>query len=187
MTIQAIFARERERYVDHLIEAKTKLEPESGPVVGELLLSINNENIPYPYRYVRVDVMCRSKDGSPQPCQVTLPIDPAFEARGFKFEEITVEIYPFTWDSIQIVVDQPIPNISQLEEWIERWLDVEDKNDPGPSNTSQAIHSFSQVENLNGWWFLTGDFGSAPTDALMEIIELIAGQGVTRVVLKSGG
>jgi len=186
MKLSQIFEQERNRYVQFLVETRTRLASESEGTVGELLLSINNEAIPYPYRYVRVDIISKGPDGLPKPGEVVIDIDEAFEAREFNFGAFAVEVYPFTWDSVQVLVNGPIKDSRQLEGWITRWLDVEDKNPPGPFGTSQAIHSFSPVESQDGWWYLTGDFGSAPAGALSEFIELLAGQGMTRIVIRGG-
>jgi len=186
MKLSQIFEQERSRYVQFLVETTARITAESKRVVGELLLSINNEAIPYPYRYVRVDIMSDGLDGLPKPAEVVVDVDEAFEARGFNFGAFAVEVYPFTWNSIQVLVNGPIKDLRQLEGWITRWLDVESENPPGPFGTSQAIHSFSQVESQDGWWYLTGDFGTAPADALSEFIELLAGQGMTRIVIRSG-
>lgn len=79
------------------METRTKIVNEAEETVGELLISIKNEAIPYPYRYLRVDVMSTSPDGLPKPYKVKIDIDPSVEAKGFNFGEFIVEVYPFTW------------------------------------------------------------------------------------------
>jgi hypothetical protein len=187
MSIRDIFSNERDRYVNFLVETSTKLREAEPKTVGELLVSINNEAIPYPYRYVRVDVMTSSPDGSPKPCEVRIGLDPSFEAKSFNFGGFVVEVRPFTWNSVQVLFNQPIKDTEKLDRWITGWLDVEDKNPVVPSGIRQAIHSFSPVEGQGNWWFLTGDFGTALADALIEFIECLAGQGMTRIVVRGGG
>jgi len=185
MNIEQIFANEQQRYVQFLAETRTKIATENPQTVGELLVSINNEAIAYPYRYVRVDVMSKTQDGTPKPYEIKLDLDPNFEARGFNFGLFAVEVYPFTWNSVQVLVNKPI-NTKQLEGWITRWLDIEDENQPDTLGNCQAIHSFSPIDQSENWWYLTADFGSAPADALIEFVELMASQGMTRIVIKSG-
>lgn len=114
MGVEQIFAKERERYVRFLLE--------------------NSDTIPYPYRYLRVDVMSRTSEGAAEPHEVTLAPDPAFEPKGFDFGTFTAEVYPFTWNSMQILFDRPIGNQRQLDGWIQRWLDVEDKRREGTAH-----------------------------------------------------
>lgn len=186
MSIEQIFTNERNRYVQFLVDTLFRISEQTPKTVGELLLSINNEAIAYPYRYLRVDVMSVLPDGTSKPYEVKIDVDPTFEAQGFNFGSFVVEVYPFTWNSIQILVNKPITNTKQLEGWITRWLDIEDKNPKTAAGTSQAVHSFTPVDHHGEWWYLTGDFGSAPADALTEFVELMAGQGMTRIVIKSG-
>jgi hypothetical protein len=70
MNIKQIFSSERERYVDFLVRTRTVLAEREPKIVGEALISINNDAIPYPYRYIRADVLMASPDGSPKPCEV---------------------------------------------------------------------------------------------------------------------
>lgn len=186
MSIEQIILNERNRYVKYYLSKLEEIKKDSPKTVGELLISINNDEIPYPYRYIRVDAITSFDNDAPKIYEIKYDIDPVFEAKGFNFGEFIVEVYPFTWNSIQILVNKPITNFKQLEGWITRWLDVEDKNNNETLGISQAVHSFTRVENNAEWWYLTGDFGTSPADALIEFIELMASQGMTRIVLKSG-
>jgi hypothetical protein len=78
MGVEQIFAKERERYVRFLLETLREIESREA-AVGELLISLNSDTIPYPYRYLRVDVMSRTSGGAPVPHEVGLAPDPAFE------------------------------------------------------------------------------------------------------------
>lgn len=186
MSIEAVISAERQRYVNFYIEAKATLSANSEDVVGELLVSINNDEIPYPYRYVRADLVSKGENGLPALSEVRIDVDPAFEARGYNFGAFQVEVHPFIWSSVQVVFDKPPRSVQQIEGWITRWLDVEGDGATSHDGLSGAVHSFSQIETNGQWWFLTGDFGTAPADALVEFIELLAAQGMSRIVLKAG-
>ena len=186
MSIDAVIRAERERYVSFYAEAKASLSASREDVVGELLTSINNEQIPYPYRYVRVDIVAKGASGQPEVSEVRLDADPAFDARRYDFGAFQVELYPFTWSAVQVVFDKPPRDLRQIEGWITRWLDVDERGATSDRGLSGAVHSFSQIESNGQWWFLTGDFGTAPARALIEFIELLASQGMSRIVLKAG-
>nr|WP_063573474.1 hypothetical protein [Luteibacter rhizovicinus] len=186
MSIEVIIGAERERYVTSYIEAKARLSASHEDIVGELLISINNDAIPYPYRYVRADLVSKDENGQPALSEVRIDVDPAFEARGYDFGAFQVEVYPFTWSSVQVVFDKEPRSLQQIEGWITRWLDVEDRRASSDDGLSCAVHSFTQIETNGHWWFLTGDFGTAPADALIEFVDLLASQGMSRIVLKSG-
>lgn len=187
VNLRAVIAAERQRYVDFYIEAKCRFATTERDVVGELLVSVNNEAIPYPHRYIRVDIMYRhGEDETARLCQVVLEPNENFQPTGFKFGEFQVDIYPFSWESIQVAFDKAPKDVKQIESWITYWLDVEDKRIDSQADLSGAIHSFTRIETNGEWWFLTGDFGTAPVDALIELIELLASQGMSIVILKAG-
>lgn len=186
VSIEAVISAERERYVNFYGEAKASLSASREDVVGELLISINNEQMPYPYRYVRADIVSKGESGQPEVSEVRLDADPTFEARGYNFGAFQVEVYPFTWSNVQVVFDKPPRDVRQIEGWITRWLDVDDLGERSHQGLSGAAHSFSQIESNGQWWFLTADLGTAPSDALVEFIELLASQGMSRIVLKAG-
>lgn len=146
----------------------------------------SSQSCPYPYRYVRADLVSKGENGQPALSEVRIDTDPAFESRGYNFGALRLEVYPFTWSRVQIAFDKPPRSVQQIEGWITRWLDVEDRGAASHDGLSGAVHSFSQIETNGQWWFLTGDFGTAPADALLEFIELIASQGISRIVLKEG-
>ncbi len=137
----------------------------------------------YPYRYLRVDILSKTTDNTPKPHKLHIELDPEFEPKTFNFGYFTVEVYPFTWNAIQILFNKPIHNIKQLEDWITRWLDIADKNPENELELSGAVHSFTPIERYGEWWYLTADFGSAP-NALIEFIELLASQGMSKIIIK---
>jgi len=186
MNIEAVIGAERQRYVSFYAEAKARLAMSQPNVVGELLISINNEEVPYPYRYIRADIVSKSESGETELSEVRLDTDPAFEARGYNFGAFQVEIHPFTWSCVQVVFDKAPRSVQQIEGWITRWLDVDNLGTAEHQGLSGAVHSFSQIESNGQWWFLTADFGTAPADAMIEFIELLASQGMSRIVLKAG-
>ncbi len=186
MGIVAIIDAERARYVSFYCLAKAQLGNEGTEVAGELLISINNDAIPYPYRYFRADLVAKDKSGSPQISEVRIDPDNAFQPLGFDFGAFEVEIYPLTWCSIQFVFDKLPEHSNLIESWIEKWLDLDDRNADGESGLAGAIHSATPIETNGTWWFMTADFGTAPVEAVIELIELLAEQGSTRVILKAG-
>jgi hypothetical protein len=185
MGIEAVIGSERQRYVTFFAEAKAKLSSSRENVISELLMSINSDAIPYPYRYIRADIVSKSESGSPELSELRVDTDPLFEPRGYNFGAFQVEIHAFTWSRVQIVFDKPPRSIQQIEGWITRRLDVEDCGANRHQGLSGAVHSFTQIESNGQWWFLTADFGTAPADAMIEFIELLASQGMSRIVLKA--
>jgi len=186
MGVEEIIGAARQRYVDFFSETKVSVTAMEADTVSELLISINNEGIPYPYRYIRADLVSKNGDGSLKINEIRVDSDETVEPTGFNFGPFQVEIYPFAWCSVQVLFDKEPPNVNQIEGWITRWLDIEDSWKGDIMGLSGAVHSFSPIETNGSWWFLTADFGTAPADALIEFIELLASQGMSRIILKAG-
>ncbi|MEK6350056.1 MAG: hypothetical protein V4764_21415 [Burkholderia sp.] len=155
-------------------------------VASEVLISINNDQIPYPYRYLRVDALAKDEHGQIKPYQFAIDPDPAFVARGFSFGAFDLGLHPFTWDSVQIVFDRQPAGSIVFDDWITAWLDVDEHGVNRTDAFTGAIHSASQVESNDQWSFLTVDFGTAPTSALIALIDAIAQCGVKQIFLKAG-
>ncbi|MES2632285.1 MAG: hypothetical protein V4669_04895 [Pseudomonadota bacterium] len=183
MTLREIFEKERERYVELLLSTKAELLAKSPATSSEVLISLNNEAMPYPYRYLRVDLLSKAQDGAVRPYYVTPAPDMTVEPRGYNLGSFEMQVHPFTWNAVNIKVDQPIQSLQVLEDWATRWLDIKDTH--ASETLAQAIHSLGRVEPQNDWWLFTVDLGSAPATALTELIDLVAAQGARRIIVQS--
>lgn len=183
MSIVSIAAAERERYVQHFEASLANLRSRNAQCARELLISIDNEALPYPYRYVRVDAI-ETLNGA-RDTLYEFWLDPAAdaEARGFQLGPVTVEIYPFTWCAAQIAFDRP-PDTNKLEALLTGWLHVEDENSAG-EGPAKAIHSASPVETNGELWYLTIDFGTAPADVFLDLLDFHGNEGADRIIILS--
>ena len=135
----------------------------------ELLISINEPAPPYPYRYVRVDVFGKLPDGSDRAYELWL--DPATESegRGFNLGPATI----------------PLRDIAALEDRLTDLLDIRDERWTENSPASGSIHSVTPMESNGEFSYLTIDFGTAPADALLDLIDFFLDEGSTRVLVQS--
>lgn len=177
-----MISAERERYATYFEEVAADISSKAPAHARELLISINNDALAYPYRYVRADLIENAADGSNRFYEVWLdPLQDA-EATGFRLGPVAIEIYPFTWCSVQIAFDRPLPDLSKLEELLTMWLDVDDTR-TGPTGIANAIHSVSPVETNGQLWYLTIDFGTAPADAMVDLIDFLANEGMAERIM----
>jgi hypothetical protein len=186
VTITSLIGDVQRRYIEFFTAVRDRISTSEENVAAEVLIALNNEHIPYPYRYLRVDVLSKNADGAIKPFELTLDPDPNFEATTFKFGGVQVAFFPFSWNRAQIVFEKAIADQQQLERFITRWLDVEETEAHAYDNLSGAAHSFTAVESNGEWWYLTVDFGTAPAEAMIEFIEILASHGVTRITIKAG-
>ena len=183
MSVVSIVAAERERYVTFFQDSVADARRQNPESASELLISINSEDIPYPYRYVRADLIGKLEDGSDRIYELWL--DPASdaEARGFDLGPVKLELYPFTWCAVQFAFDRPLSNRDELEGIVTRWLDVEDQ--AGSGGWANAIHSATQLGSNGQFWYFTADFGTAPVDAMLDVIDVLLNGAITRLIITS--
>jgi hypothetical protein len=190
VSIEEIIQREYQRYIDFFVGSKSLLKKDHPDIQCEVLISINNEDEPYPYRYIRPDLMSKSDDGRNGLHLVHQSPDPDFETTSYDCGSYRLDIYPFTWSDMQLIFDKPPTEMSQIDDWITRWMDVEDAGTAAHSGLTGAVHHFYQVEEHRehkGVWILMGDMGTAPPEALIELVELLGAQGMSHIVLAGTG
>jgi hypothetical protein len=66
-----------------------------------------------------------------------------------------------------------------------RWLDIDDKLTQDENGLQGVIHSITREDYADGSTLLTVDFGSAPVEALREILDLAYAAGSTHVSVSS--
>lgn len=185
MSVVTIISAERDRYAAYFETVAANMAAKGTAFARELLISINNEALAYPYRYFRADLIEKAVDGSDQFYEVWLDPSQDFEATGFQLGQVRIEIYPFTWCDVQIAFDRPLPSLSKLEEILTAWLDI-DETKTSPTGVANAIHAASQVETNGQLWYLTIDFGTASADALLDLIDFFANEGkAERIIITS--
>ncbi|MDP9415842.1 MAG: hypothetical protein M3Q08_17525 [Pseudomonadota bacterium] len=101
MSVTSMVSAERERYARYFETAFANVRSSNPQCARELLIAINNEALPYPYRYLRLDAIEKCSDGTDRPYEFWLDPPQDAEARGFQLGPVAVEIYPFTWCSIR--------------------------------------------------------------------------------------
>lgn len=185
MSVVSMISAERERYVAYFESAAAVVVSKAPDTARELLISINNDDMSYPYRYVRVDLISKAPDGSDQIYEVWLDPSEESEAKGFQIGPVSVEIYPFTWCATQIAFDRPLPDVAKLEALITQWLNVDDTS-TDPLGVANAIHSATSIETNGQLWYLTIDFGTASANILLELIDFLANEGmVDKIIITS--
>jgi hypothetical protein len=185
MSVVSMISAERERYAAYFETVVADKFSTSPNTVRELLISLNNEDWEYPYRYVRADLISKSEDGSDQVFEVWLDPAPNAEARGFQLGPVSIEVHPFTWCAVQVAFDRPLADVTKLEALLTQWLDIADSS-TDPLKVANAIHSTTQIESNGQLWYLTIDFGTAPADTLLNLIDFLMNEGmVNRIIIAS--
>ena len=85
--------------------------------------------------------------------------------------DLSVEFDSVSWDNMTLSFPPGLIQAANLNSWFNRWLDVD--RDPGDlSVTSGIIHSVSVTRGG-----ISVDFGTAPSEAAVELLELLRAHG----------
>ncbi len=145
--------------------------PEVGMQVGD--------DAPEPYNLYRFDLV--SFDGD-EPSLVEVNLESYIESEPMIYQvgDMAVEIQSLHWNGIEFSVQPAIVDEEPLKVWAIRWLDLEEDLDLGG-----FIHSLTAPEDDRGYTMWSVDFGTAPVQAVQELLQVLAGLGVKSVKLHS--
>ena len=183
MSIEEIIRREQNRYVSFFSGAKTALQKENRDIQTEVLITLKKEEAPYPYRYMRPDAVSTNGEGKMAFSMLHQGADPEFVTSSYDCSTFRLDIHPFAWSDVQLIFDKPLTDLRKIEDWITRWLDVNDSGAHEHAGLSGAVHGFYPVEQQGPLWILMGDMGTAPAEALIELLLLLGKQGMSHIVL----
>lgn len=92
---------------------------------------------------------------------------------------------PISWCGVEFKVDTVGFDVSRLECWIEKWLDLEDANEVDSDGLQGAIHNVTEPELSENVVLFSVDFGSAPARCFTELVELLVSMGSTCIEISS--
>ena len=102
-----------------------------------------------------------------------------FEPFVVSYGDCQVEFRPFTWDWLTLtVIGLPEEDAEELfRNWFLRWFDPEDENEIGADGLAGVVHYMGEPRRVEEQLRLTVDLGSAPPEALNELLERLASHG----------
>jgi hypothetical protein len=179
----ALASAVRERYLEALLESLAAFTDEHQLSAPEVMFELQRDE-PLPYRLYRAD-MAANNDGSPMVQDVNPSTHLSFEPFGVEFTEgVTAAVNPFFWNDLGVQINTTMPG-EPVEDWAMRWLDMEDRSPNDEHGLQGVIHSIVREDAVDGSTLLTVDFGSAPVEALRELIELALNAGASHISIYS--
>jgi hypothetical protein len=185
VSIVSMIETERERYVTYFEEVCLRARARNPATARELLISINDASLDYPYRYLRADLVERLDDGQYKYYEVWLDPPSEGQSRGFQVGSVALEIHPFSWCATQILMDGPFADIAGFEARVLAWIGVESEGE-GRHSDSGAIHSVTPISVLGQYWTTTIDFGTAPANVMLDMLDYILNSSGARTVVVTG-
>lgn len=103
-----------------------------------------------------------------------------FERIDGMFCEAALTILHLRWDDVVIRHDlEDYPEV-QLDRWFRHWFDPDDERHVEGAEFSEAIHSLLVEPGR-----LSVDFGTAPAEALWELLELLEAADATTIAISA--
>jgi len=159
---------ERSRYLDFFHQGIDHLKRDKIQFEIELLIETGGDELQRPFNLLRVDFIFKDSENIDRINALQLDSHLDYKAIKKTINNTEIDINPFCWDNCKIIADKI--DLSKLTLWIEKWIDIDGSRQTDFSN---SIHNCSIVQKTNEKDEIIIDFGTAPIDALLDLIDLI--------------
>lgn len=182
MTITELLTAIRQPYADLLSQAARAQESYVEPAYRNndgMLATEGIWDLP-----CRADVIRMSEDTT-ETVQVDSQTRLKFEPVHFHLADCAMELHPLVWDWLSLEV-QGLPQeqaAQALADWFMDWFDGDDANEPDEAGLQQVVHFMSDPQVLAEGVGATIDLGSAPVEAVEDLLFALSDAGADRVRL----
>lgn len=159
---------ERNRYLDFFRKGIDYLKKDKTQFAVELLIETGDKELKRPFNLLRVDFIFKDDEKVDKINALQLNSLLDYKTNKNTINNSEIEVNPFCWDNCKIIADKI--DMNKLTAWIEKWIDIEESRQTEYSN---SIHNCSMIQKLDETEEITVDFGTAPVDALLELIEFM--------------
>jgi hypothetical protein len=183
MTITELLTAIRQPYADLLSQTANARESHVEPAYRNSDGTLATEgawNLP-----CRVDAIPVSED-STEPLQVDSRTRLQFEPIHFKLGATSVQLQPFVWDWLSLRIEglSDTQASGALIDWFLQWFDEEDENESDEAGLQQVVHFMSDPQIIGAGLKLTIDLGSAPVEALEDLLFALSDAGAVQLRLE---
>ncbi|MCA9645816.1 MAG: hypothetical protein H6718_19180 [Polyangiaceae bacterium] len=134
---------------------------------------------------LRADLIRREEDTAGDEIQVDPARSLEFEPILFQMRGAEVRVEAFGWDYAEILADVPeSADLSPLQEWFMSWFDAEDASTPDETGLYRVVHFMSDPEYDDHRLAFIVDFGSAPVDAWVSLMERLVELGAKQIITR---
>jgi hypothetical protein len=95
--------------------------------------------------------------------------------------QMPVKVYAIAWEAMPVWIRHPDPDWTALQAWRKKWMNVDGSAPSDEDGLGGLVHYMGSPVAEGGGHLYEMDFGSAPVDALMELLDAIAGMGASEV------
>ncbi len=95
--------------------------------------------------------------------------------------EVPVKVYAAVWESLPLWVRIPDPDWSMLDSWQQKWMDVNRAPMDDEDGLGGVVHYLGRPVAEGGGYLYELDLGSAPVDALLELLDALVAMGAIEI------
>lgn len=168
ITLSGLITAERQRYYDIFIEMIETLKEGKSTFATELAIQSDDEEIPAPFNIMRVDFFYKNENQEDSMSEIRPNENPDFEPLEFQLGDLLVNMNPFCWNSCEITAESI--DMDALAQWLIKWLRIDEEEE---DQLAEAVHSCSYPQETENGYTFTIDFGTAPIDAFIDLLQLL--------------
>lgn len=186
MTFQEFAESVRTRYLDFYRKNLVELKSTQPTCAYELLVKPNNAANPEPFSLLRLDAVYQEA-GEFKVVRVAMDQEAPSSGPAFDIAGLAVSTGTLSWESTTLSFRSSKFGVGLLQAWLSKWIDDSEIRKPDDSGLSGVIHSigWNHADPETGAWEITIDFGSAPVQSLLELLELLNSWGAREIYLDS--
>ena len=174
----------REVYLSAYRQALSKAAQAHDAALPEVKVEATEEKLRKPYRYYTLDIFCRRGEKT-CPVEVNLASADAMAPVRENWQGLDVTLHPFVWNGLEFRLDGDFADDAALVAWMDKWMDIAEKKPKDGNRLSQIVHNVTQPQRTQAGWSFSVDFGSAPLDAFVELIDVVRASGAKKLKLGS--
>jgi len=177
----------RDRYLAFFrkgIRARRETQPSATPEL--LLLPDGNEQLPDLYRLYRMDLIWKNEQDQHRMNEFNLDPLPEMPAvlEG-SVGNMSVVFYPVVWNAFEFRFPNIESDWAEFDRWYQKWLNLDDTNFRDSDGLSGVVHHAARPQIEGEMLVIPVDFGSAPVNAVIELLQVLATAGVQKVEVGS--
>jgi len=166
----------RDYFLDCFRESIAKARVDLDQFATELLLELSRLKHPdYCYRLYRADIVGK-KDGKSVVQEITVGEREVMDWQTSFPSGVSIDA-PIVWYGIEFEVTGGLPDEKALLDWATRWLDIKDGRYHESAEFQEVVHSVTPPTIKDTGFSVSVDFGSAPTAAFDELLQILARDG----------
>lgn len=172
MNPDALINQAREHYLDQFRAFVVLQSLACSTGSAEVKFRLSDESEVYQHLYCADFV---KNDGEPELVELIPDSVLEFDEISGAFGETALTIKHLQWDDIVVHHDAPEP-VQALTDWFEKWFDPQDNRQIGGGAKGNVIHSLLVKPGT-----LNIDLGSAESEALWEMLDLLEASGAKSI------